>query len=97
LRRNPDTKWNRKPLDQKRRELQKDLAVLQAEVLENYASLVKPNGRLVYGVCTFNKRESVDAVASFLETHPEFVLQSQGYLGPYDTDGFFMASMTRRS
>lgn len=96
LRRNPDTKWNRKPAELERRESEIPLFELQMNVLSNYAPLVKKGGRLVYGVCTFLKAESLVPVHEFLNRNPEFELQSEGFIGPYDTDGFFMASLIRK-
>jgi 16S rRNA C967 or C1407 C5-methylase (RsmB/RsmF family) len=95
LRRNPDAKWNRKPLELSKREGDLEMTDLQREVLERYWPMVRPGGRLVYGVCTFNRRESVDAVAEFLKTHPDFEPEAEGFVGPYDTDGFFMASLKK--
>ena len=48
-------------------------AARQAEILENAAVLLKPGGRLVYSTCTFAPEEDEQAVAAFLERHPEFV------------------------
>ena len=45
----------------------------QAEILHSGAQLVRPGGRLVYSTCTFSPEENEEAVALFLETHPEFV------------------------
>ncbi len=36
-------------------------------------ALVRPGGRLVYSTCTFSPEEDEQAVARFLENHPEFV------------------------
>ena len=44
----------------------------QAEILHSGAQLVRPGGRLVYSTCTFAPEEDEQAVALFLETHPEF-------------------------
>jgi 16S rRNA C967 or C1407 C5-methylase (RsmB/RsmF family) len=93
LRRNPDSKWNRKPLEQAKAEGAPTLEALQESVLEKYSRLVKPGGRLVYGVCTQNRAESTNRIGKFLETHPRFSLDSSGFIGPFDTDGFFMASL----
>ena len=95
LRRNPDAKWNRKPLERSQRESEKEILDLQKEVLERYYGMVKRGGRLVYGVCTFNRRESIEQVEHFLKTHPDFEPEAQGFMGPYDTDGFFMSSFKR--
>ena len=45
----------------------------QAEILHSGAQLVRPGGRLVYSTCTFAPAENEQAVAQFLQTHPEFV------------------------
>ena len=48
----------------------------QAEILHSGAAMVRPGGRLVYSTCTFAPEEDEEAVALFLETHPEFVAES---------------------
>ena len=45
----------------------------QAEILASAAKLLRPGGRLVYSTCTFAPQEDEDAVAAFLEAHPDFV------------------------
>ncbi len=45
----------------------------QAEILRNAAQMVRPGGRLVYSTCTFAPEEDEEAVAAFLESHPDFV------------------------
>ena len=44
----------------------------QAEILHSGARMVRPGGRLVYSTCTFAPEEDEQAVAEFLESHPEF-------------------------
>jgi len=44
----------------------------QADILHAAAKLVRPGGRLVYSTCTFAPEEDEEAVAAFLQTHPEF-------------------------
>ncbi len=44
----------------------------QAEILHSAAQMVRPGGRLVYSTCTFAPEEDEQAVAHFLESHPEF-------------------------
>ena len=96
LRRNPDIKWNRKPPSVKEVEAEMSIEDLQKKVLGSYAPLVKSGGRLVFGVCTFAKSESVDQVDAFLAENPEFKLESAGFVGPFDTDGFYMASFLKK-
>ena len=44
----------------------------QAEILDAGCQLVCPGGRLVYSTCTFAPEENEEAVAAFLQRHPEF-------------------------
>ena len=44
----------------------------QGEILHSAAQLVRPGGRLVYSTCTFAPEENEQAIAAFLQTHPEF-------------------------
>jgi 16S rRNA (cytosine967-C5)-methyltransferase len=69
LHRNPEAKWRRKPEDIHR--LQK----LQALLLDNVSSWLKPGGILVYSTCTMTREENDSAVESFLESHPGFKLE----------------------
>ena len=45
----------------------------QAEILASGAAMVRPGGRLVYSTCTFAPAENEEAIAQFLEQHPDFV------------------------
>ena len=44
----------------------------QSGILDCAAKMVKPGGLLVYSTCTFAPQEDEEAVAAFLERHPEF-------------------------
>ncbi len=44
----------------------------QGEILDAGAQLVRPGGRLVYSTCTFAPEENEEAVAAFLQRHPDF-------------------------
>lgn len=91
IRRNPDIKWR-----QERPQLDK-MPEIQARLLDAYSELVKPGGRLVFGVCTFRKSETLEVVSRFLEAHSDFTPGPGGYLGPGPTDGFFMQSFLRKT
>lgn len=93
LRRNPDAKWNRKPLAQSVEKL--SMSELQQKVVRDYAPLTKIGGEMIYGVCTFSKKETLDQVEWIKQNLPGFELKSYGFIGPYDTDGFFMAAFQR--
>ena len=51
-----------------------ELNAKQLSILSQYASCVKPLGRLVYATCTMMKAENEEVVEGFLATHPEFDL-----------------------
>lgn len=89
LRRNPDIKWRQSA------EVLEKMPQIQKRLLSVYSSLVKPGGRLCFGVCTFRKAETTEVVAAFLKEHPEFEARQGGYLGPGPCDGFFMQSFVR--
>lgn len=87
LRRNPETRWRRKPADVR------EMARLQGRILQNVAPLLRPGGRLVYSLCTFSPEETVGVVDAFLDRHPEFTRCDLRNDGPaawrelYDTHG----------
>lgn len=55
--RRPDVRWRRTPEDVQA------MAALQARLLDAAVELVRPGGRLVYSVCSFEPEETVDHVA----------------------------------
>ena len=67
LRRNPEARWRLQPSDLD------ELPPLQRAILERYAPLVAPGGRLVYATCTVDVAENDAVVDAFLAAHPEFV------------------------
>ena len=89
LRRNPDIKWRQASDELKR------MPEIQSRLLSLYSDLVEPGGRLVFGLCTFRKAESVDVVETFLANHKDFTAGPGGFLGPGPCDGFFMQAFTR--
>jgi 16S rRNA (cytosine967-C5)-methyltransferase len=77
FRREPDARYR---LTEER--LAEHVAQQQA-LLEQFAPLVKPGGRLVYGTCSLLREENEEVVASFLAHHPEFsVVPPSDRLGP---------------
>ena len=88
------------------------LPQLQKQILSNQARYVKPGGTLLYSTCTLLQRENEDVVRAFLTENPDFYPEmlelpqgfpagTDGMLtlvpGQYDTDGFFIARLRRRS
>lgn len=99
LRRNPDARWRLNPAEVD------SFPPRQRQILERYAPLVKPGGRLVYATCSINRRENQDVRADFLRSHPQFepVPALEGFpdeaqLLPHlhGTDGFYIAAFRRR-
>ena len=68
LRRNPEVKWRRAPGDMAA------CAARQREILAAAATMVKPDGRLVYATCSLEPEENEQLVAAFLEQRGDFAL-----------------------
>ncbi len=77
---------------------QDDLMVLQRQLLDVAAFLLKVGGRLVYSTCTLNKGENEVQVQAFLDRHPNFECLVEQTILPHtnDTDGFYMATLRKR-
>lgn len=102
----PDIKWRRQESDLRM------LSQLQRELLEHAATLVRPEGVLVYSTCTTEPEENEEIIADFLQRHAEFVLEPAeqwlpasvcrgGFLQTFphrhaDCDGAFAARLRRR-
>jgi 16S rRNA (cytosine967-C5)-methyltransferase len=71
----------------------------QGDLLEQAASWVKPEGRIVYSTCSIQPPENEDVVQAFLGLHPEFRLKSQRLTlpsaSPMDHDGGYVAVLQR--
>ncbi|MCP4884688.1 MAG: class I SAM-dependent methyltransferase [Flavobacteriales bacterium] len=93
LKRNPDSKWklNGEFLDRIRK--------TQAEILDNYASMVKAGGKMVYATCSILPSENEKQVEAFLENHSEFNLVKDKKVSPAASgfDGFYMALLEKNS
>lgn len=68
MRRNPDIKWNSSAARLERH------AGIQKRILENLAAMVKPDGILVYAVCSMEPEENEAVVKEFLKKQPDFVI-----------------------
>jgi 16S rRNA (cytosine967-C5)-methyltransferase len=71
IRRKPEIKWNKTEEDIA------NLSVLQGQLLDHVASLVKQGGLLVYSTCTIAKEENENAIRAFLAEHAEFSLDAE--------------------
>jgi len=93
LKRNPDSKWklNADFLDR--------IKKTQAEILDQYASMVKIGGKMVYATCSILPSENEKQIELFLANHKEFVLIKDKKVSPATSgfDGFYMALMEKKS
>jgi len=94
IKRSPDIKWK----------LQEDFVAKvierQAEILDNYAKMVKPGGKMVYATCSIFPQENQEQVDKFLAT-PEgadFTFVKDEKVSPAKSgfDGFYMALLERK-
>jgi 16S rRNA (cytosine967-C5)-methyltransferase len=95
--RNPHARWTTMVEDVR------ELAVLQGQLLDHVAKAIKPEGRLVYAVCTLTRSETTDVAASFSARHPDFVpcsvlgREAACFLWPHElhANGMYIATWKR--
>ena len=94
LRRKPDAKWS---LTAK---FISELIVTQAEILDEYAPMLKPGGLLVYSTCSILPSENELQIQSFLKRNEgKFELVTEKRVSPAKSgfDGFYMAKLKKLS
>jgi 16S rRNA (cytosine967-C5)-methyltransferase len=71
----------------------------QAEILEEYAKIVKVGGKLVYATCSILPSENQLQVDAFLAKHANYELEDARVVLPSESgfDGFFMARLKRKA
>ena len=92
LRRNPDSKW-KLSVDTIER-----TKIMQAEIICNYATMLKIGGKMVYATCSILPSENERQVQNFLSKFPtEYKLIEEKKISPLETgfDGFYMALIER--
>ena len=92
LRRNPDAKWKLSLAEIDR------LKELQKTILNDYAKMVKPGGKMVYATCSVLPGENEQQVQAFLSEHGEhWKLEDELVLWPHRDgfDGFYAARLLR--
>jgi 16S rRNA (cytosine967-C5)-methyltransferase len=76
-----------------------EMAAAQAAILAAAASMVRPDGVLVYSTCTISHAENQRQVAAFMDSHPDFVLDPEEPVMTLPhrdhTAGFFIARLHR--
>ncbi|KAA2316849.1 RsmB/NOP family class I SAM-dependent RNA methyltransferase [Pseudooceanicola sediminis] len=89
-RRAPEGKWR---LTEDRLE---QLLGIQAQILDEAASLVAAGGLLAYATCSLFEAENGDQIAAFLARNPGWQVETTRRLTPLDGgDGFFLACLRR--
>lgn len=74
-----------------------DITLIQSKILENAASYLKPNGRILYSTCTLRKCENEGVIQGFLDKHPQYELKYHHTFMPHvdGTDGFYCALLQK--
>ena len=81
LARHADARWRIEPA------AIEQLVLLQGQLLEGLAPLLRPGGRLVYATCTVHPRENDQLIAAFLAAHPDWRLLESWQLWPGQGQG----------
>ena len=104
IRKKPDTRY-------KKADDLFTLPVVQAAILENAATYVRPGGMLVYSTCNILPEENQQVTDAFLAEHPEFFRENIALPEPvgetdgqltlwpqrHGTDGFYICRMRRQA
>ena len=92
LRRKPDAKWSMTA------KFISELLETQAEILDEYATMLKAGGIMVYSTCSILPSENEQQIQAFLKRNPNrFELLVEKRISPSQTgfDGFYMAKLKR--
>lgn len=91
LKRNPDTKWRLTAADMA------DITRTQQQILQQYHTMLKPGGKMVYATCSILPQENEQQVEQFMAKYPEYSLVKQQYVWPSEMgcDGFYMALLQK--
>ena len=94
IRRNPDSKWKLQP------EFIENIKKIQQEILQQYAAMLKPGGKMVYATCSVLPSENQEQVKTFLtsEAGKEFIFVSDKKVLAHVSgfDGFYMALLEKK-
>jgi 16S rRNA (cytosine967-C5)-methyltransferase len=92
LKRNPDAKWKLSP------EFINEVKELQQHILQDYGTMLKKDGLMVYSTCSVLPSENEKQVENFLAKNSDsFELVEQKHSWPSDGfDGFYMALLRKK-
>jgi 16S rRNA (cytosine967-C5)-methyltransferase len=93
LKRNPDIKWKL------HKEELEEIVVIQKDILQRYATMVKKGGKLVYVTCSVFPSENEERIKEFIVNNPDFELEEEKNISPAipESDGFYMARLVKKS
>lgn len=93
LRRKPDTKWKVNA------ESLAETQALQADILQRYSRMTRPEGKMVYATCSILETENQAQVAAFLDANSGWRLEEEAVRLPEEggSDGFYMARLLRQA
>lgn len=105
LRRKPEIRYDKTIADINR------LSEIQLQILNAVSAKVKTGGTITYSTCTIVKQENQDVISKFISENPNFEItktKTANHLNPdskmvqiypddYDSDGFFVCSLIRKS
>jgi len=92
LKRNPDAKWKLSP------EFIENVKELQQHILQDYCSMLKKDGLMVYSTCSVLPSENERQVEKFLARNSDkFEMVDQKHIWPSEGfDGFYMALLRKK-
>lgn len=91
IKRNPDAKWKLDP------DFIARVKKAQAEIIDSYCRMLKPNGIMVYATCSILPSENRNQVDTFLKNHTDFeLIEDRAVLPSEGFDGFYMASLKKK-
>ncbi len=89
----PEIKYHLEPSDID------ELIITQEKILNNNCNALKIGGLLVYSTCSLNKKENEKQIAKFIDKNPNFTLEFENTLFPFEdnADGFYLSVLRRIS
>ena len=76
-----------------------EVKMLQQHIINDYCTMIKPGGLMVYSTCSILPSENERQVEQFIESrNGQFSLINEAHLWPSEGyDGFYMALLRRNS
>ena len=91
FKRNPDAKW-KFTMEGFTKTL-----LLQKQILQDYAVMLKPGGRLIYSTCSIFPSENRKQVDAFLKNNSSFEMMMEKPIYPHQGfDGFYMCKLLKK-